>query len=293
MATFRRIIQNIFHPFEVNNLNKVYSSRCYIPTTPIYVFYHIYAYNNWKEIVNEQIESIRNSGLYDACSAIKYSVICDSYGDLSYIKHILGDKGDLIYHGTNSSVYEFPALSELYKVCCEQDCYCMYIHTKGSSNSNKTLKWYYPGVVNLSELRANSRQWRRLMGKYNIDEWRTAVSILTDYDTYGCYYKRIGNVGYYAGNFWWSKSSYIKTLQSIDNLDWSYRYNAEIWLLNSNAKYYNACRLNTDLTKVRLPNELVYSLNKFKIFIGNIKLDILYIYIYIRTYLRIIYNKAH
>lgn len=260
MSRVQRILQNIFHPYSINPLNKEYEAKHRGPDRPVYVFYHIFANNNWREIFDEQISALKKSGLYDVIDELYVSVICQNENELKYISTHIGNKGKIIYSGSDPKAYEFPALLELKKVADEKKCFVMYFHTKGSSNSDETVKWYYPRITSLSKLRVCSRLWRKFMEHFVLTQWETAIAVLYDYDTYGCYLRTQKPYTFYAGNFWWARSEYIKTLKSFTPKELEYRYTAETWLLSGNGNIYDAFRLNPDITGIKFPQD-VYNPN--------------------------------
>ena len=258
----KRILQNIFQPYSSNRLNEYYEKEYSYKHKQIHVFYHIFAYNNWQEIFDDQIAALKQSGLYDEMYKLHVSVISSNSADINYIGKNIGNKGEIIYISDNPKDYEFPALIELKKTADQTDCLLMYFHTKGSSNSIDTLKWYYPRVKSLSRLRLCSRSWRKFMEYFTIFKWRTAVSVLRDFDTFGCYLRRQSNFTFYAGNFWWARSEHVRKLKTFTQSDLSYRYSAETWLLEMKCKIYDAYRLNANLTNLPLSASSYSSDNK-------------------------------
>ena len=57
---------------------------------PIVIFYHIFCYHNWQEIVVEQLNRLKQSGVYDACSVMFVRLI-GSEPDLSEYRKIAKD----------------------------------------------------------------------------------------------------------------------------------------------------------------------------------------------------------
>lgn len=204
---------------------------------------------------------LESTGLYDIINVLCVSVISQNDNDVKYISTHIGNKGKIIYFGKDPKAYEFPVLLELKKIADETDCLVFYFHTKGSSNSDETLKWYYPRVTSLKNLKDCSRLWRKFMEYFVFYHWKTAIAVLCDYDTYGCYLRKQKPYTFYAGNFWWARSEYIKTLKIFAQKDLEYRYNAETWLLSGNANVYDAFRLNPDIAGIKFPKEIYESTN--------------------------------
>ncbi len=254
----KKTIQNILYPFEENKLNSFITSKVDLDDpTPIYVFFHIYAANHWKDIVSELMTDLRLSGLYERMIALHVTVISHNNNDIKYIKEQIGEKGIINYVTTEPKEFEYPALELLHSFSKEKPSfYALYFHTKGSSNSKKTIHEYGPKARSLNKLIRLSTSTRKFMSYWNIKRWKTAVSSLQNgYSTYGCnYYYICDNTQFYGGNFWWAKSSYIAALPSFNENKKKSRYYAECWLLeNSTAKIYNAYRVNCGANGIEIP----------------------------------------
>jgi hypothetical protein len=90
--------------------------------------------------------------------------------------------------------------------------YILYIHTKGASKQNLE----------------NVISWRQLMNYFNIEKVKNVFKLFekTDYNTYGVLLGTAGKWKLYSGNFWWAKSSYLKTIK-MDGVRKN-RFNAEV-----------------------------------------------------------------
>ncbi len=197
--------------------------------TPVIIYYHIAEIGDWENIVKEQLHQIRESGLYHRCQEIRIGFL----GEKSKITNYVKGKVKLIYHSTNVKEYEIPTINSLldFSKNCEKEHYILYIHNKGSTFSK------------LNIVNNHVHNWRKMMMYYMVTKFKQCLPYLTDYDTIGCnlresknYYCKIGDEKHnyhYSGNFWWSKSGYLKTLPEI-NVEcnhYTYRYLAESWLL--------------------------------------------------------------
>lgn len=90
--------------------------------------------------------------------------------------------------------------------------YILYLHTKGASKQNSE----------------NVITWRHLMNYFNIERCKNVFKIFekTSYNTYGVLLGTAGKWKLYSGNFWWAKSSYLKTIE-MDGVKRN-RFNAEV-----------------------------------------------------------------
>jgi hypothetical protein len=173
----------------------------------IYGFHHICFDKNGKEIFEEQLKTIRDSGLYDA----SHTIFCSVLGNKN--NYTLPSKYKVIFTSKDGKAYERPVLEHMYKHSLTNPGKYWYIHTKGISHFR--TKRYEP-----------VRDWRVYMEYYLIKNWKRCVADLDNYDIAGVNYAT--NPSHYSGNFWWARSSYIKT----NNPNFTYKdyYETEMWL---------------------------------------------------------------
>lgn len=257
---YKRLLQNIFHPFAVNPLNKKIETLYFNPDRQIYGFYHVYAVNHWKDIVLEQFNDIEKYGLLKATNKIFVSLVStNTDSDITFLKKTIGEKVEIIYSGSNPKVYEYPALEYLYNMSHKSATpfYAYYFHTKGSSNCAESVKWYKSKFKSLKQLLKTSAFSRKFMSYWNFRKWHLALSVLQNgyAECYGANYSfQLPDKQYYGGNFWWAKSEFIKTRKSFSFEDKQWRFTAETWLLDGlSSGFYNAYRLNTGLQRISLP----------------------------------------
>lgn len=195
--------------------------------TPLYIFYHIGAVDSdYQLIVNEQVKLLKDSGLYKKADKIFYSIV-----GLQKIK--LPDKFQCVYSNEDYTVAELPIMDIILTYSKHEIFNCLYFHTKGSGRNH------------LKTSKDQGEKWRKYMGYFNIELWESNIELLKDYDTVGASFMEksswYGN--HYSGNFWWAKSSYIRTLNTVTSVDvknQNDRFKAEMWLLqNPMAKHHN------------------------------------------------------
>jgi hypothetical protein len=115
-----------------------------------------------------------------------------------------------------------------------------------SLNSNHDI-CYFQNKGAISGFTAMVANWRDLLNHYILNEWPVCVNKLKEYDLVGIADRNSKNI-MCSGNFWWSKSEYIKTLPNpIDSQNYmldadfhpwghSYRYAFEHWVAKGNPK---------------------------------------------------------
>lgn len=174
---------------------------------PIYIFWHIFLdkkrYEKGKKIIERQFSKIINSGLYDRCKNI---YIC-------YVAEIDFPCQDIINHEkvkiikTQHSGHEGVTTTELKKFCDNQtnNNLILYIHNRGITHEEGSA----------------TDSWTEMMEYFVIERWKYSIQMLKDKFTCGCElwchtYQRIPKYNFYfhySGNFWWSRSDYIKLLE--------------------------------------------------------------------------------
>ena len=192
----------------------------------INVFYHIYSIDGVESIIDEQIDKlIKYKEFFTFFINIDISSGYNLPNDtLEKIKSL---SSNIIY--TTESRYEISTLSYMYKHALENDVYYLYIHTKGATriNSNNSGDSIYPYE--------NVENWRRIMEHFCIENSEICISELKNYDLVGCNYVPHNSIdwvvpSHYSGNFWWSKSEFIRKLPNLDLFDNSDRFLAEFWI---------------------------------------------------------------
>lgn len=188
----------------------------------IYIFYHIGTQNDiWENIVNEQLNLIVKSGLYDRIDKIYYGCnndFCDRKLKTMFKNWVKIEPIPMALC-PNIKSYENMTINALIEFSHHNpDCYILYLHNKGSFNISKT-----------------SDVWRNYMMKVLVENHQLCLDLLEcNYNTIGTLYKPLILPSYYSGNFWWANTNYIKKIPYIQDL--SYRYTAEFSLLKCKEK---------------------------------------------------------
>lgn len=182
----------------------------------MYIFYHVFTVNHWKEILLEQLDRMEKAGMLEdaASGGTKHLFVS---GDLEKVAELAGE--GWIYH---NSTGEPDTLNQLRGIIPDDDV-SLYIHTKG---------------VTRLDFKQNSTDWRKFMEYFVLDKWRDCVSALVEYDACGVNYWSDHEKPHFSGNFWWAKNSYLKTLPPVS----SNRLDAEFWVgrNNPNVKCFKA-----------------------------------------------------
>jgi hypothetical protein len=174
-----------------------------IENKSVYIFWHIYIckekYERGKSIINRQYEKMKESGLIERSEAVYICYVSDI--EFPCLNIINDPKVKIIV--TEKSGYEGVTSINLIKFCEEkrEENLILYIHNRGISHSENSP----------------SEDWTLMMEYFLIENWRKSIKQLEDKYTAGCemfsHIDRINSneiVFHYSGNFWWSRSSYIK-----------------------------------------------------------------------------------
>ena len=163
-----------------------------------YIYIHICCINNWKDILIKLLSNIRLSGLYDNIDEIRCVVLgINNYND------IFNDpKIKIIYHDNNINLYEFKTMELIYNDSLNEDFNILYLHTKGITHYRQYTEQYV-------------KDWVDMLIYFNINKYNICLDNLNENDVVGVNLQP--NPWHFSGNFWWSKSSHIKTLGLIED----------------------------------------------------------------------------
>jgi hypothetical protein len=220
------------------------------------VFYHLFiplndAFRTWTWWVDEQLGLIKSSKLVDvakvnmAITMPKYCVVDPNHpvefwmNVANYIQTRYPFVNILDIRDTSDvNLYEGQTLRFVHQACQERDMDVVYIHSKG-------------GISNT----AHVASWRQILNHFTIAEWPTCLKQLATHDVVGIK-DRICTDKSVTGNFWWSKSEYIRTLpeplnSTVYNTDpnkhpdgGAYRYTFEDWVFVNNPSIHHVIDTN-------------------------------------------------
>jgi hypothetical protein len=184
----------------------------------ISVVYHCYLVGNWKEIVNEQLNRLKSSGLYDSADIIEVTVNLDKT-DKSEFENVVSNYTKLNVEYFTDNTAEYPGIKKVRELALSNDTKIFYFHTKGVSNNYNN---YNDKTISQEKIE-NIQQWKECLEYFLIDKWEESIELLDSYDNVGV----TCNGGWYWGNFWWSQSSHIKKTSEVGL--WG-RWDYEAWL---------------------------------------------------------------
>lgn len=181
----------------------------------------------------EQMRDLKESGLLDAASELHVGLNGGQESEF-LAQSIFPEKAKVKYHGLQSRSENLTlVMIEERMKSIEGEAFVLYEHQKGSSHAQGSDYGTFAG------------KWRIRMMHYLVSNWRYCVRDLGTYDAVGCHW--LTGQGwdhsqhYFAGNCWFARASFLKTLPSIfkreriktsgiDSLE--SRYEAEVWIGN-------------------------------------------------------------
>ena len=190
-------------------MNKLNSSTEIITDFPdkkkIYLFSHNYLINNWRIILENQLNLIKSNGLYDEMTNMYLLAYGENHWkELIKLIRIYDVDDKIITLSIDENFYEYPTLQKLYKFAnIEQDSYIFYFHLKGVWSSTDTTR-------NKNAIES----WRKCLEYFNIEKWQNCIEKLKDgYEVAGALYNYNEKEPLFSGNFWWTTSDYVKKLK--------------------------------------------------------------------------------
>jgi hypothetical protein len=178
-------------------------------------YMHCYTIGPWQTIINEQVQKLKTSGLWDNTQTIHVGLL----GNEPF--HLTDPKFQIHDGGPNPEKYEGHTLNILQQTCTPQD-HVWYTHVKGVTHIEN--EHTYQCVSN----------WRRLLEYYVIEHYQKCYQPLQeDYDIAGALWQN--GLPHFSGNIWWSTGKHIHNLTKITNLEkyengWPERHKYEFWI---------------------------------------------------------------
>jgi hypothetical protein len=201
----------------------------------IYGFIHVGVMNDWKRILDSQIESLKSSGLMLQTKKIYVS----GAGDMIDLPEGM----ELGVWTSNLKEGEVETMKFIHCMSKEVSGNFWYIHTKGA-------RW----EIGSHESKC-ADSWREYMQYFVIRRWKHCVDALKTHDVCGVEYTESQwalkmdfiKKFIFSGNFWWARSDYIESIVDpiiSENPYDEYRYKAEFFIVQGNPKIKNFHQLH-------------------------------------------------
>jgi hypothetical protein len=218
----------------------------------INVFYYTYLYpNHWEKIVTEQLQSLKECGLYDFADKI-YITITSNKQDLDKLTKLIENNYNKIkilkYSLENK--YEYYGIKSLYDMS-EKNSVNLYFHTKGvtSGITNKNNNNIRLGLFNYL-----IKDFKKILSEFNINKDLDICTLIPHERGFGYY------------NFFWVRGEYLKKYCQIPTEN-SNRFYWEEWLGKPHSKKDNIITYSPLLNyeKVNTKDEVIKIRNKYLI----------------------------
>ena len=229
-----------------------------------YIYFHICCINNYKDIFNNFINKIKESGLYDNIKEIRCCIL--GKGDISTdSKIVIRDRNE------NINLYETYTINLLYEDSLKEDFNVLYIHSKGITRSSKYVN-----------------DWVNYLCYFNFYHYKKCIKLLEKNDTVGVNLHHSPEI-HYSGNFWWSKSEYIKKLEKSV---YQHPNSPEFWLTEKNiGKYKSLWESNVNHYEEPYPEELYMDKNILEEIVDNATTDKNTTHSYLPLYQKLLISK--
>lgn len=160
-------------------------------------YFHICQDRNWERSFDLIMNTIKKSGLYDACKEIRVGIVNTSSTVIP--DHRLQESKLRLVKTGFSQEYERATLLHMHESSVEDPANTVYfyVHSKGLRHFGTSRE-------------AKVIEWIQDLLHWNIVKWKDAILSLQYHDTYGCNY----NNTHYAGNFWWATRNHMQSLPS-------------------------------------------------------------------------------
>ena len=177
---------------------------------PILVYYHTFLVGNFKLLIHEQLLKLFSSGLYDACKNVYIGISSPDNNNTNWVLDLIKDYDKIVPLVYEENHAEKSTLRYLMDMATKGDYYFYYYMTKNVATNTGVKSNITHEQIIKNEL------WRVHMEYNTINKWKECVSYLNEgYDAVGCNFRKDTHVGFhphFSGNFWWSKSDHINSL---------------------------------------------------------------------------------
>lgn len=202
-------------------------SSCIINIMEVYL--HAYCKNNYGSVILSKIRKFREAGLWESISSFNIPVSGRRDIDEEFLSDLasLSPKINIFEHQNPVFNNEPDTLNYIRNRVenFEQNTPILYMHTKGVSWTDPTL-------------RRNIDGWVRYLDLYTIAKWKECIRALETHDVASGLFS-YEPMKHFSGNFWWANSDYLKTLPYLDKENIKPLERGEFWICSGdNAKIY-------------------------------------------------------
>ena len=152
--------------------------------------------NMWQSIVTEQLNSIKQCGLYDDAQAIYVGVVGTNDELIKFSNFLESNFPKVqIKETSEHNTYQFPSFKVLYDIADNRDDECVvYMHTKGITHEDQKFGAYLRRLMMVSTI----ENYKEYIYKFESDSNIDVAGALPHKD------------GFMYMTFFWARSSYIR-----------------------------------------------------------------------------------
>ena len=182
----------------------------------MHMYVHVCMIGEWRKILQKLLARCHQSGLLNEVAACHVVAVGDvkEHDNLRKIVQRF-EKCEIRRLYRNIKLYERPTLSLMWEDCqkFEPDTRILYLHTKGVTHKEGRKKRCI-------------QDWIDFMSAFVIDRFPMATQLLERFDACGVNFLFQPSM-HFSGNFWWSKSSHVRTLRKKIGKDY---LDPEMWI---------------------------------------------------------------
>ena len=185
--------------------------QCSYSRVPLYVYIHVCCIGEYKQILRRLVAAVKGSCMYDSIKEIRLCVL-GSYDPSTVVD------AKVVVHASDPDVsrYEQHTINVLRADAERETFYALYLHTKGVTK---------PGNERVKD-------WVEYMLYFATSP--VCPALLESHDTVGVNLQETP-VLHYSGNFWWARSSYLRTLAPCSYASYN---SPEFWLTEGRTGRY-------------------------------------------------------
>jgi hypothetical protein len=181
--------------------------------------------NNWRDVLYHQLLRVYQSGLYDYINEY-HLVVTDVNNEKDELDDLLVTYPKIIlnYYPDNK-LYETHAIQKVQQLGRDnENLNILYFHTKGVSNNG--IKNYKTKEVSFLKQKS-VENYKEILEYFLIDNWKDCIKKLNE----GHHIVGVNCVwGMWWGNFWWTRSEYVKLNEEFTFNEGDSRWKCERWI---------------------------------------------------------------
>ena len=225
----------------IKNLNEIkdnLKSNCLQKINrSIYGVYFICCIGNYLQIIEEQLNLLLNSGLFEKTTKIFCFITLFDSNDTQLLNLFSRYYSKFEFFSTNENLYEKYAFNNFKKTLPNEPFYLYYIHTKGVSKPDCYIIEHRRSILNY----------------YTIIKHEISIKLLNYYDVVGVTKFKYPKI-HFSGNFWWTKSEHLFSLP--DKISDSYLAPEMYICSNWYGKYVGLSNENEVFNNISIQNHI-------------------------------------